>query len=147
MAIVYLGFGSNLGDRLAHIKTAIHHLEKNAVKIRKISAIIETEPVGGPPQNKFLNAVAEAETGLFPQQLLDLAKMIERKLGRKRTVKNGPRTIDIDILLYDRATISSSHLKIPHPQILKRDFIMRPLREIAPDIARRLTYENHSKRA
>ncbi len=138
MATVYLGLGSNLGNRKTNIKSALIYLGKNEVELKKISTIIETEPVGGPKQSKFLNAVIEAKTQLNPEELLRLIKIIEQKLGREKTAVNGPRTIDIDILLYDRVRIDTPQLTIPHPRMLSRDFVLRPLTEIAPLVAQEI---------
>ena len=146
MAIVYLGIGSNLGDRADNIKKAIDCLNQNGINVQKLSTVIETEPVGGPAQGKFLNAVLEAQTDLPPQDLNAAVKLIEKDLGRQETVRNGPRIIDIDILLYDRISITTPQLTIPHPRMLERDFVMSPLKEIAPDIANVLTDENYKKR-
>lgn len=138
MATVYLGLGSNLGNRKSNIKSALIYLGKNEVEVKKISTIIETEPVGGPRQSKFLNAVIEAETRLNPEDLLALIKIIEQKLGREKTAVNAPRPIDIDILLYDRVRIDTPQLTIPHPRMLVRDFVLNPLREIAPLVAQEI---------
>ncbi len=138
MAIVYLGIGSNLGNRALNIKKALSRLEDNKISVTKLSTVIETDPVGGPAQGKYLNAVLEAKTNLSPDPLRQLLKAIERELGRKRTVRNGPRTIDLDILLYNRETIKTDDLKIPHPRMLERDFVMTPLAEIAPELVREL---------
>ncbi len=130
MAIVYIGIGSNLGNRQENINTALSLVEKSGIRINKISSVIETEPVGGPAQGKFLNAAIEIETALPPHELLNQLKSIEKSLGRKKTVLNGPRTIDLDILLYDNIKINTSELIIPHPRMLERDFVLRPLKEI-----------------
>ena len=139
MTVVYLGLGSNLGNRKSNIKKALTYLRANKIQIKKLSSIIETDPVGGPKQGKFLNAAAKVSTQLTPQKLLTTLKSIEKKLGRVKTIKYGPRTIDIDILIYDRRNMNTPDLKIPHPRMIKRDFVMRPLREIAPRLARELT--------
>ena len=135
MNTVYLGLGSNLGDRNGNILQAIDEMKSQGIDIKKLSSILETDPVGGPPQEKFLNAVARGETDISPFDLLELVKRVEIKLGRKRTVLNGPRTIDIDILLYSNVKINSPILTIPHPRMLKRNFIMTPLKEIEPELA------------
>lgn len=132
MPTVYLGLGSNLGDRQQNIAQAICELEKAGLQIIKLSTLIETDPVGGPAQGKFLNAVLKAKTLFAPHDLLNHIHAIEKTLGRVRTVKNGPRTIDIDILLYDRLRIESPELSIPHPRMKERDFVLTPLREIEP---------------
>ena len=137
MAIVYLGLGSNVGDRRAFLAQAVAEMEEFEIDVRKISSIIETKPVGGPiGQDKYLNAVLECETDLSPEDLLEILQSIEHKLGRVRTVQDGPRTIDIDILLYDELQIKTANLTIPHPRMLNRDFVMIPLKEIAPQIAK-----------
>lgn len=151
MAVVYLGLGSNLGDRALNIKNAIDSLNKQGIAVKKVSKIIETEPVGGPEQGKFLNGALEAETDLSPKDLHKALKGIEKDLGRTPTVRNGPRTIDLDILLYNNLTIETPELTIPHPQILKRYFVAEPLAEIAPAVVQELKekksrHESHSKR-
>lgn len=143
MPEIYLGLGSNLGNREKNIKHAIAGLQKKLIDITKISTIIETDPVGGPPQNKFLNAVVHAVTALSPQDLLKTLKSIETDMGRKETVRNGPRIIDIDILLYDRLAVRTPQLIIPHPRMFERDFVMNPLKEIAPQLVEELSHANH----
>jgi len=143
LAIVYLGLGSNIGDRKRYILQAMAHLKSKEVLITKISRIIETEACGGPSQSKFLNAVIQTTTELSPEQLLNLVKKIEKILGRKPAGRNGPRVIDIDILLYDNLKIKNPDLKIPHPRMHERNFVMQPLSEIAPDIFRKVKYANH----
>lgn len=117
---------------------AIRRLEDNNIRIRKRSSLIETDPVGGPPQGKFLNGVLEAATDLSPENLLKCLKTIEQELGRSATIRNGPRTIDLDILLYDDLRVETEELTIPHPRMKEREFVMRPLNEIDPDLARKL---------
>lgn len=134
MAIVYLGLGSNLGDRLKNIQDALKFLSGVAM-VERVSTIHETEPVGGPPQGKYLNAVAKITTSLSAHQLLKLTQTIEQRLGRIRTVKNAPRTIDIDILTYDNEHIDDEQLTIPHPRMLEREFVMKPLSELDQKIA------------
>ena len=147
MATIYLGLGSNLGDRHKNITSAVERLNQNGITIKKLSTIIETDPVGGPKdQGKFLNAVAKAETNLSPENLRSTLKTIEQALGRVKTAKNGPRTIDLDILLYDMDVINTSELIIPHPRMLNRDFVMIPLKEIAPDLVEELSHASRQKR-
>ncbi len=134
---VYLALGSNMGDRLANIRRAVFLLEDNGVRILCQSSLIETDPVGGPPQGKFLNGALKAETDLSPEDLLSLLKRIERGLGRIPGGKNSPRPIDIDILLYDNVNITTPTLTIPHPRMFEREFVMRPLLEIEPGIIKR----------
>ena len=131
MPIVYLGFGSNLGDREKNIHEAVRLLEGSGVQAIKLSSIIETDPVGGPPQGLFLNAVLKADVNMSPEKLLKLIHRIEDLLGRVRLVKDGPRTIDIDILLYDDVKMDTPGLVIPHPRMREREFVMGPLREVS----------------
>ncbi|MBM4446530.1 MAG: 2-amino-4-hydroxy-6-hydroxymethyldihydropteridine diphosphokinase [Chloroflexi bacterium] len=133
MATVYLGLGSNLGDRKQNLTQALELLSKHVV-IEKVSPIYETEPVGYTEQPLFLNAVCRISTELNPRQLLRLAKKIETKLGRAPSLANAPRPIDIDILLYDNEVFSSKELTIPHPRLTERAFVLVPLAEIAPDL-------------
>jgi 2-amino-4-hydroxy-6-hydroxymethyldihydropteridine pyrophosphokinase len=129
--LCYIGIGSNLGDREKYIENAIEKLNNiEDVEVKKVSGIHETEPVGGPRQGKYLNAAIEIETALKPRELLAKLQDIERQLGRKRSVKNGPRTIDLDILLYGDDKIDEPDLKIPHPGMAGREFVMKPLKEI-----------------
>jgi len=132
VSTVYLALGSNVGNRHHNIRCAIRLLAQHAIAVKKTSAVIETDPVGGPAQRKFLNAALKGETALIPAELLQQIKKIEKVLGRKKTVKNGPRTIDIDILLYGRKKITTPRLTIPHPRMRERTFVMQPLAEIAP---------------
>lgn len=133
MAICYLGIGSNLGNRRKNIMSAIQKIGSlKATKVLKASKIIETRPVGGPAgQGKFLNAVLKIQTGLTPLKLLSNLKKIEESLGRSRyALRNSPRTIDIDILFYSDKIINDKKLKVPHPRLLKRGFVITPLMEI-----------------
>lgn len=133
--MVYVGLGSNLGDRAANIEAAIEHLKKiEGLRIKKVSSLYETEPVGGPPQGKFLNGVVCVETSLSPWELLGELKVVEGRLGRKSTVPDGPRTIDLDILLYRDLVVETEDLKIPHPRMDQRRFVLEPLAEIAPEV-------------
>ena len=133
MSIVYIALGSNLQDRQENIDDAVFLLKSHPrIKINKISSIIKSKPEGGPPQDDFLNGAVEIETELSPQDLLSALKAIEKKLGRVRVVKNGPRIIDLDILFYEDKIVNLPRLKIPHPRLHKRNFVLRPLCEIAP---------------
>jgi 2-amino-4-hydroxy-6-hydroxymethyldihydropteridine diphosphokinase len=132
--IVYLSLGSNLGDRAAFIERVIAALGDAGVRVVRRSAIYETEPVDAPAQGMFLNLVVEAETGLAPRALLAALLGIERSLGRERTVPNGPRTIDIDILMYGSSVVNEAGLTIPHPSMAARRFVLVPLAEIAPGL-------------
>jgi len=133
--LCYIGVGSNLGDREKYIKNAIEKLkETEGVEVKKISGIYETEPVGGPKQGKYLNGVIEIETWLEPGDLMIKLQKIEKQSGRIRSVKNAPRTIDLDILLYGDKKIDEPGLKIPHPRMYEREFVMKPLKEIYESI-------------
>lgn len=134
MATVFLGLGSNLGQREDNIRQAILQLDDKGIHPTRVATLIETAPVGGPPQDSYMNTVMQGETTLEPTALLDVCLAIEQKLGRVRTVPNGPRTIDIDILLYDSITIDTKHLTIPHPRMWERSFVLDPLQEIAPEL-------------
>jgi len=128
-----MGIGSNLGDRHRYIKDAIEKLRSaEGVEVKKISKIYETKPVGGPIQGDYLNAAIEIETSLKPRELIIRLQQIECQLGRVRALKNGPRTIDLDILLYGDERIDEPNLKVPHPRMFEREFVMKPLREIMP---------------
>jgi len=133
MARIYLGLGSNLGDRGQNIYAAIQRL-RAGIRLDQISSLYETEPVGPVDQPWFLNLVCGGETDLSPQALLHLAKTIERETGRKKGVRFGPRVIDIDVLFYDDLVISTPRLEIPHPRLHERGFTLIPLSEIAPDL-------------
>lgn len=133
MHTVYLGLGSNLGDRRAIIINTIKHINNKIGKVIKKSSLIETAPWGYNSTNKFLNACICVQTKLSPQQLLDTTQEIELLMGRTNKSINGiyeDRTIDIDILLYDDLKIDKPNLKIPHPLMKKREFVMKPLDEI-----------------
>lgn len=133
MPLVYLGLGSNMGNRRAHIETAMRLLAKNKINVLKTSRLLETQPMGGPPQAKYLNGAAKVSTRLKPLALLKTLKRIETALGRVKTITYGPRPIDIDILLYGNTKITSGPLTVPHPQIKTRTFVQIPLREILED--------------
>ena len=130
----FVGIGSNLGDRKANIDKALRlvSLIKDS-RLVKVSKIYETDPVGGPSQGKFLNGAFAMETSLSPLKLLRELKGIEKRLGRKRHFKNSPRTIDLDILLFGDETINTKELKVLHPQMHTREFVLRGLRELGGD--------------
>ena len=131
--IAYLGLGSNVGDREEYIEQAIFLLSKTpGIKMRKKSANYETEPEGNSDQPQFLNAAIEVQTMLDPYKLLSVLHETENALGRERDVEWGPRTIDLDILLYDNQIVSDDKLQIPHPLLHERLFVLKPLSEIAP---------------
>lgn len=131
---VYLGLGSNVGDRAAHLRTGQALISKLIGKIAKKSHVYETQPWGKPDQDAFLNQVVMANTVLDPRGLLDAIGKIERELGRERREKWGPRTLDIDVLFYGRRVVRDKGLEIPHPELHKRAFVLVPLLEIAPDL-------------
>lgn len=137
--IAYLGLGSNLGDRQANLRAALDRLEAPGLRVLRVSPVYETEPVGFAAQRWFLNLAAEIETGLFPMQLLARAHRIERELGRVRGVPNGPRTIDIDILLFGTAAVRSAALEIPHPRMAERRFVLAPLADLAAELRHPVT--------
>lgn len=131
MTKCYIGIGSNLGNRRRYIEKAIEELRKaKNIRFLKMSSVYETEPVSDIPQGKFLNGVLEIETCLAPESLLDVLHTIEYKLGRVRSAKDSPRTIDLDILYYGDFSIKKEDLVIPHPRIAKREFVLKGLREL-----------------
>lgn len=135
MVHVYIGLGSNLGDRKSNLRSAYGHIAKiKEVQPVRLSRFYETAPAGGPPQPLFLNAVLDMETALSPHHLLERFQHIETLMGRVRTVKWGPRTVDIDILLYGNTIVDDEQLKIPHPLMHARLFVLEPFVEIAPDV-------------
>ena len=137
--IIYLGLGSNIGDREGNLRATLDRLPAVGVEILRTSPIYETEPVDYTNQRWFLNLVAEARTGLLPLQLLSRTSRIERELGRVRTIGKGPRTIDIDILLYGRSVIRSARLEVPHPRMPARRFVLAPLADLAPELRHPVT--------
>ena len=130
---VFLSLGSNLGNRKARLEAAVEALQEHAALVQR-SSIYESEPVGYPDQEPFLNMACHLTTTLPPLQLLDATQRIEIQLGRTATFKNGPRPIDIDILFYGDTSIHTERLDIPHPRISERAFVLVPLVEIAPDL-------------
>jgi len=132
MVICYLSLGSNLGNRRKNIEQAIRKINLlKDTKVLKQSSIIETDPVGGPRnQPKFLNASLKISTLLSPLRLLKKIKIIEKEMGRVKSMRNGPRVIDLDILLYGDKIISEKNLIVPHPRMFVRDFVIKPLAEV-----------------
>ena len=130
----YLGLGSNLGDRLATLLRAVDLLAREpGIRVDASSRVWETEPVG-PPQPRYLNAVLRIESGcLEPLELLAACRRVEDALGRVRIARWGPRTIDVDILLYDDRTVDEPDLQVPHPRMHERAFVLAPLLELEPD--------------
>jgi 2-amino-4-hydroxy-6-hydroxymethyldihydropteridine diphosphokinase len=135
----FLGLGSNVGDREAHLREAVKHLESNEVRVLRRSSLYETAPQEMLDQPWFLNAVVQVETRLFPMQLLARVRQIERDMGRRRVTPKGPRNIDIDILFYGRVVMATAELEVPHPRIAQRRFVLDPLAEIAPDFRHPMT--------
>ncbi len=132
MATAYIGLGSNLGDRMATLRTAVQRLETLG-RITGVSSLYETEPVGYLEQPRFLNAVVALETALAPIDLLRALLGIERDLGRTRSFPNAPRTLDLDLLLVDDVILDTTELTLPHPRLHERAFVLVPLAEIAPE--------------
>ncbi len=131
--MVYLGLGTNLGDKQKNLNDAIRMLGNQVGEVEKVSSVIETEPEGFKSDNLFLNAVVKVRTALSPFEILDITQDVEKSLGRKEKSSNGiyhDRVIDIDILLYDDINISTPRLVIPHPRMAQREFVMTPLTEI-----------------
>lgn len=130
---IYLGLGSNLGDRLGNLTVAVRALEDRGIRTVRSSRVYETDPVGGPPQPDFLNAVIEVETDVEPQDLLRMCLEVESLLGRERAERWGPRTIDIDLLTYGDRQIDEPGLTVPHPRMHERAFVMVPFLELDAD--------------
>lgn len=135
MNLSYLSLGSNMGDRFEMLRQAVAQLaEQPAVTVTQISSLYETDPVGYTDQEPFLNMVVQLETELTAMALLDVCQMIEQNLNRKRLVRWGPRTIDLDILLYNQDRIETARLTVPHPRMNERAFVLIPLLEIDPGL-------------
>jgi len=133
-ARAYVALGSNLGDRKARLEEAVDRLRRcDGVSVVRVSSFVETDPVGGPPgQGKYLNAVVSLDTTRTPQELLRACAEVERAMGRTRAARWGPRTIDVDILLYGDRVVGEPGLEIPHPRMHERRFVLAPLVEIDP---------------
>jgi 2-amino-4-hydroxy-6-hydroxymethyldihydropteridine diphosphokinase len=134
LKLVYVGLGSNIGDREASLRTALDQLDAPDLRLLRVSSLYETEPIGFREQAWFLNLAAEFETELLPGQLLHRMQKVEMDMGRTRTIANGPRTIDIDILLYGDSAIKTAELEIPHPRYRDRRFTLAPLAELNPGL-------------
>ncbi len=135
MHAAYIGFGSNIGDRLKHIQNAIHILSKmEEITLQKISSIYKTDPVGYEAQAQFLNGAAAIQTSLSPLSLLHTLKNIETTVGRQHRIRWGPREIDLDLLIYGDLCLQTEKLVVPHPEMHLRRFVLAPLAEIAPDV-------------
>ena len=133
-ARVFLSLGSNLGDRAANLRAAIRSLAAAKLNVLKVSSFYETEPVGYLDQSWFLNCVVEGETHRQPLELLDAFRSLEMVFRSKKPFPNGPRILDIDILLYGELSLNTPELQIPHPRMLERKFVLAPLAEIAPQL-------------
>jgi 2-amino-4-hydroxy-6-hydroxymethyldihydropteridine diphosphokinase len=130
-ARAFIGLGSNLGDRMSLLRSAVAGLPD----VVRVSGIYETEPVGGPDgQDRYLNVVVELSTDLTPEELLESARNLEGQAGRLRTVRFGPRTLDVDILLVGEESVDTEDLVVPHPRMWERRFVVAPLAEIAPEV-------------
>jgi 2-amino-4-hydroxy-6-hydroxymethyldihydropteridine diphosphokinase len=134
MATIFLSLGSNIGDRAGNLNAAIPALAEAGVRVGKVSAFYETEPVDYLQQDWFLNCVVEGETELPAGALLSRLREIEMRMGSKKAIAKGPRILDIDILLYGSETIATPELQVPHPRMTQRRFVLVPLVEIAPDV-------------
>ena len=131
MTRAFLGLGSNLGDRLGFLNTAVSGIHDCVA----VSGVYETDPVGGPDQGDFLNVVAELDTSRSARDLLELCRALEASAERVREVRWGPRTLDVDVLWVDGETVDEPDLVVPHPRMFERAFVMMPLGELAPDLA------------
>jgi len=132
----YLGIGSNLGDRLAHLRAAVRGLhDARGAAVVDVSPVYETAPVGGPPQPDYLNAVVALDTALSPRELLEIAQRLEGDAHRVRAERFGPRTLDVDVLLVGEERLDEPDLVVPHPRMHERGFVLAPLRDLDPDAA------------
>lgn len=130
MTRAFLGLGSNQGDRRALLRAAVDSLDE----LVAVSPVYETQPVGGPPQGPYLNLVVELDTQRTPRQLLGVCERLEAAAERRREVRWGPRTLDVDILWMDGTTCDEDDLVVPHPRLWARRFVLAPLRDLAPDL-------------
>ncbi len=137
MTVAYLGLGSNVGDRARRLAEAAEALGRSGVEVLRSSSVEETAPVGVLEQPPFLNQVLEVEWAGSPHELLRVAKQVEKEVGRTPTYRWGPREIDVDILLFGEEQVASPDLTIPHPGLWSRDFVLRPLAQLRPDILQR----------
>ena len=134
MKKVYLSLGSNLGDRRGHLREAVRRIASPEIRVLRESPVYETEPRDLRAQPWFMNQIVEAETELFPRQLLIHLQKIERAMGRQRGIEKGPRLIDLDIVLFGQAKIRTPELEIPHPRMAERRFVLEPLAALVPDL-------------
>ena len=132
MARAFLGLGSNLGDRVGHLRSAVASLPD----LVAVSPVYETDPVGGPSeQGPYLNLVAELDTSSSPRELLEVCRSLEADAKRERATRWGPRTLDVDVLWVDGHTVQEDDLEVPHPRLWERRFVVVPLADLAPDLA------------
>ena len=135
MTVAYVGLGSNLADPARQVETALQELDGLPhTRLVKRSSLYRTKPVGYADQPDFINAVAELETGLPAERLLDELQALEVRHGRERSFPNAPRTLDLDLLLFGKLVLRTDRLTVPHPRMKERAFVLDPLREIAPDL-------------
>ncbi|HEY3240902.1 MAG TPA: 2-amino-4-hydroxy-6-hydroxymethyldihydropteridine diphosphokinase [Acidimicrobiia bacterium] len=135
MTVAYLGLGSNLGDRLAHLQSAVDGLADRAGMVVAVSAVYETEPMGGPAQPDYLNAVIALDTALDSRGLLEVAKALEAEAGRPPGGERwGPRSLDVDVLMVGDERVEEADLVVPHPRIHQRGFVLAPLADVAPGV-------------
>ena len=131
----YVAFGSNIGDARGNISDAVRALENvPGIRVEKLSEFYETKPWGYEAQQNFVNACAKLDVDINPFSLLGVCLGAEAGLGRERLIKNGPRIIDIDLLIYEKETIDTAELRLPHPRMYERDFVLIPLRDVADDV-------------
>lgn len=133
MNTVYIALGSNVGDRLDNLRKGKDALARH-IEIIATSLVYDTEPIDADGQTRFLNAVVSARTNILPEEVLSLCLVMERKNGRVRSEKNAPRTLDLDLILYDDLILDTSGLTLPHPRMHQRAFVLAPLADIAPDL-------------
>jgi 2-amino-4-hydroxy-6-hydroxymethyldihydropteridine diphosphokinase len=132
VSVAYVALGSNLGDREDNLREALRRVEAGGCRIGAVSSFHDTAPADGAPPPRFLNGAARVDTELAPRALLELLLQVERELGRERPLPGAPRTVDLDLLLYDDLVIEEPGLVVPHPRLHRRAFVLRPLVEIAP---------------
>ena len=134
MKTAYIALGSNLGDRAENLRLAREQMQSPNLRLTRASSLYETEPRSLLDQPWFLNQVIEAQTTLFPRQLLARLLKIELEMGRKRTIPNGPRVLDLDIVLFGDSVINAAGLEVPHPRMAERRFVLEPLAELVPEL-------------
>jgi 2-amino-4-hydroxy-6-hydroxymethyldihydropteridine diphosphokinase len=141
MTVVYLSLGSNVGNRMENLRTAVERLEAAGARAKRVSKVYETEPVDYREQDWFLNCVVEAETELTASALLRGLRAMEKEMGSAKAFAKGPRLIDLDILFYGDTVIDTAELQVPHPRLAQRKFVLIPLAEIAPEVRHPVTQQ------